>query len=102
MVINSDYPENSPYFDKTNKKVIGKFKDSSKMISNSYNGKLHYCIYFSTVLQYEQNMKLEKCRSYRQRQQENSLLTGRGGVYVDDSNVYINIAVNGFVKKQDP
>ena len=47
-------------------------------------------------------MKLEKCRSYRQRQQENSLLTGRGGVYVDDSNVYINIAVNGFVKKQDP
>ena len=24
---NSDYPENSPYFDKTNKKVIGKFKD---------------------------------------------------------------------------
>ena len=23
---NSDYPENSPYFDKTNKKVIGKFK----------------------------------------------------------------------------
>ena len=24
---NSDYPENCPYFDKTNKKVIGKFKD---------------------------------------------------------------------------
>ena len=24
---NSDYPENSPYFDKTSKKVIGKFKD---------------------------------------------------------------------------
>ena len=24
---NSDYPENSPYFNKTNKKVIGKFKD---------------------------------------------------------------------------
>ena len=26
---NSDYPENSSYFDKTNKKVIGKFKDES-------------------------------------------------------------------------
>ena len=26
---NSDYPENSPYYDKTNKKVIGKFKEES-------------------------------------------------------------------------
>ena len=26
---NSDYPENSPYFNKTNKKVIGKFKDET-------------------------------------------------------------------------
>ena len=26
---NSEYPENSPYFDKTNKKVIGKFKDEA-------------------------------------------------------------------------
>ena len=26
---NSDYPEDSPYFDKTNKKVIGKFKDEA-------------------------------------------------------------------------
>ena len=26
---NSDYPEGSPYFDKTNKKVIGKFKDEA-------------------------------------------------------------------------
>ena len=26
---NSDYPENSQYFDKSNKKVIGKFKDES-------------------------------------------------------------------------
>ena len=26
---NSDYPENLPYFDKTNKKVIGKFKDEA-------------------------------------------------------------------------
>ena len=26
---NSDYPESSPYFDKTNKKVIGKFKDKA-------------------------------------------------------------------------
>ena len=26
---NSDYPENSPYFDKANKKVIGKFKDEA-------------------------------------------------------------------------
>ena len=26
---NSDYPENSSYFDKTNKKVIGKFKDEA-------------------------------------------------------------------------
>ena len=25
----SDYPEISPYFDKTNKKVIGKFKDEA-------------------------------------------------------------------------
>ena len=30
---NSDYPENSPYFDKTNKKVIGKFKDESAGIA---------------------------------------------------------------------
>ena len=28
-VDNSDYPENSPYFDRTNKKVIGKFKDEA-------------------------------------------------------------------------
>ena len=26
---NSDYPENSPYFNITNKKVIGKFKDEA-------------------------------------------------------------------------
>ena len=26
---NSDYPENSPYFNKINKKVIGKFKDEA-------------------------------------------------------------------------
>ena len=26
---NSDYPENSPYYGKTNKKVIGKFKDEA-------------------------------------------------------------------------
>ena len=30
---NSDYPENSPYFDKTNKKVIGKFKDEAAGIA---------------------------------------------------------------------
>ena len=29
---NSDYPENSPYYDKTNKKVIGKFKDEAASI----------------------------------------------------------------------
>ena len=29
---NSDYPENSSYFDKTNKKVIGKFKDEAAEI----------------------------------------------------------------------
>ena len=29
---NSDYPENSPYHDKTNKKVIGKFKDEAVSI----------------------------------------------------------------------
>ena len=29
---NSDYPENSPFFDKTNKKVIGKFKDEAASI----------------------------------------------------------------------
>ena len=29
---NSDYPENSPYYDKTNKKVIGKFKDEASSI----------------------------------------------------------------------
>ena len=26
---NSDYPQDSPYFDKTSKKVIGKFKDEA-------------------------------------------------------------------------
>ena len=30
---NSDYPENSPYHDETNKKVIGKFKDEAACIS---------------------------------------------------------------------
>ena len=30
---NSDYPENSPYHDKTNRKVIGKFKDETACIS---------------------------------------------------------------------
>ena len=30
---NSEYPENSPYFDKSNKKVIGKFKDQLSGIS---------------------------------------------------------------------
>ena len=30
---NSDYPENSPYFNKTNKKVIGKFKDEAAGIT---------------------------------------------------------------------
>ena len=29
---NSDYPESSPYFDKTNKKVIGKFKNETSFI----------------------------------------------------------------------
>ena len=29
---NSDYPENSPYRDKTNQKVIGKFKDEAASI----------------------------------------------------------------------
>ena len=29
---NSDYPKNSPFFDKTNKKVIGKFKDEAASI----------------------------------------------------------------------
>ena len=29
MFDNCDYPESSPYFDKTNKKVIGKFKDEA-------------------------------------------------------------------------
>ena len=29
---NSDYPESSPYFDKTNKKVIGKFKDEASAV----------------------------------------------------------------------
>ena len=29
---NSDYPDNSPNFDKTNKKVIGKFKDEAASI----------------------------------------------------------------------
>ena len=30
---NSDYPEDSPYFSKTNKKVIGKFKDEAAGVS---------------------------------------------------------------------
>ena len=29
---NSDYPENSPYYDNTNEKVIGKFKDEAYSI----------------------------------------------------------------------
>ena len=29
---NSDYPVNSPYYDKTNKKVFGKFKDDAAMV----------------------------------------------------------------------
>lgn len=29
MFDNSDYPENSPFYDKSNKKVIGKFKDEA-------------------------------------------------------------------------
>ena len=29
---NSEYPENSPYFDKSNKKLIGKFKDEASGI----------------------------------------------------------------------
>lgn len=29
MTLNSDYPEKSQYFDKTNKTVIGKFKDEA-------------------------------------------------------------------------
>ena len=33
MFDNSDYPESSPYFDKTNKKVIGKFKDEAAGIT---------------------------------------------------------------------
>ena len=32
---NSDYPEISPYFDKTNKKVIGKFKDEASGMPNT-------------------------------------------------------------------
>ena len=30
--MNSEYPENSPYFDKSNKKVIGKFNDEASGI----------------------------------------------------------------------
>ena len=30
---NSDYPENSPFYDKTNKKVIGRFKDECQSIT---------------------------------------------------------------------
>ena len=36
---NSEYPENSPYFDKSNKKVIGKFKDEvSEIPINEFIG----------------------------------------------------------------
>ena len=36
---NSEYPENSPYFDKSNKKVIGKFKDEASEIPiNEFTG----------------------------------------------------------------
>ena len=31
---NREYPENSPYFDKSNKKVIGKFKDKLQLMSS--------------------------------------------------------------------
>ena len=37
--INSEYPEDSPYFDKSNKKVIGKFKDeASRILINEFIG----------------------------------------------------------------
>ena len=32
MFDNSDYPQDSPYFDKSNKKIIGKFKDEASSI----------------------------------------------------------------------
>ena len=34
----SEYPENSPYFDKSNKKVIGKFRESSGIPINEFIG----------------------------------------------------------------
>ena len=45
---NSDYPEGSPYFDKTNKKVIGKFKDEAAGVPIcefvGLRSKMHSCI----------------------------------------------------------
>ena len=35
---NSEYPENSPYFDKSNKKVIGKFSEVSRIPINEFIG----------------------------------------------------------------
>ena len=45
---NSDYPENSPYYDKTNKKLIGKFKDKAAGVPInkfiSLRSKMYSCI----------------------------------------------------------
>ena len=45
---NSDYPEGSPYFDKTNKKVIGKFKDEAAGVPIcefvGFRSKMYSCI----------------------------------------------------------
>ena len=35
MFDNSDYPENSPYYGNTNKKIIGKFKDEARGITRT-------------------------------------------------------------------
>ena len=35
---NSDYPENNPYYNETNKKVIGKFKDEAAGMNSLVSG----------------------------------------------------------------
>ena len=48
---NSDYPENSKFYDKTNKKIIGKFKDETSSIPiTEFIGLRSKCIHISKII----------------------------------------------------
>ena len=48
---NREYPENSPYFDKTNKKVIGKLWDSANRIYCLKMSKTLWSVHFGVVVE---------------------------------------------------